>query len=112
MGFGLRKRTQRRGIIVSARTHEIKSVRVTTENSTPVYSPTADSARRIGKNAAAVVSDAIRSGTLSSLVAPIAAETPLSPAAMRTMIDSETTMALSTSRPRAMMSAASDIWSS
>jgi len=106
---GLRKRTQSRGTIVSASTHEIRRVIVTTEKSTPVYSPTADSASRIGKKAAEVVNDAISSGTLSSLVAPNAADTPSSPAAMRTMTDSEITIALSTSSPSEMMSAASDI---
>ena len=98
--------------MVSASTQDTIRVMVTTENSTPVYSPTADSAKRMGRNAAAVVSEAMSSGTRSSLVAPMAAWMPSSPAAIRTMIDSEMTIALSTRSPSAMIRAASDIWSS
>ena len=76
-----------------------------------VCSPVVDSANAIGRNAAAVVSDEISSGTRGSRAEPTAASTGRRPAAIRTMIDSAITMALSTSIPSAMMRAASDIWS-
>ena len=77
-----------------------------------MYSPVVDCASEIGRNAAAVVSDEISSGMRNSRAQATAASTGRRPAAIRTMIDSAMTMALSTSIPSAMMSAASDIWSS
>ncbi len=83
----------------------------TTLNSGAVYSPTSDSAKKIGKNAAAVVSEATKSGTRSSPAEARAASTALAPRSIRTMIDSDITMALSTKSPSEIISEASDIWS-
>ena len=88
------------------------SAMVTTMNSGAVYSPVVDSARKIGRNAAEVVSEEMSSGKRSSRAEPTAASTAGRPSSICTMMDSAMTMALSTSIPRAMMSAASDIWSS
>ena len=95
--------------MVRARTQELRRVRVTTLNSGAVYSPTADSARKMGKNAAEVVSDEVRSGIFSSEAESIAAAIGFLPSAIDTMIDSDMTMALSTNMPRAMISDAIDI---
>ncbi len=97
--------------MVSDSTHEHSSVIVTTLNSGAVYSPVADSARKIGRNAAAVVSDEVSSGIRSSFADAIAACSGRLPAAICTMIDSDITIALSTSMPSAMISEAIDIWS-
>ena len=85
---------------------------VTTLKIGAVYSPASDSARKIGRNATAVVNDEVRSGIRSSLAESTAARRRSFPAAICTMIDSVMTIALSTSMPSAMISAASDIWSS
>ena len=61
-------------------------------------------------NAAAVVSDEVSSGIRSSAADCTAASMAFLPSLSDTMIDSDITMALSTSMPRAMISAASDIW--
>ena len=82
---------------------------VITLNRGAVYSPVVDCASEIGRNAAAVVSDEISSGTRSSRAEPTAASTGRRPALICTMIDSAITMALSTSMPSAMIRAASDI---
>ena len=97
--------------MVSDRTHDDSRVMVTTLKSGAVYSPTADSARKIGRKAAAVVSDEVRSGTWSSRAESTAAFTGGRPSPICTMIDSDITIALSTSMPRAMISEAIDIWS-
>ena len=97
---------------VIERSHELRSVIDTTLKSEAVYSPTADSARYIGRKAAAVVSDAMRSGSLSSIAESIAACLADFPAPIWTIIDSDITMPLSTSIPSAIISAARDIWSS
>ena len=70
------------------------------------YSPTMDSARKMGRNAAEVVSDEESRGTRNSLAESTAASAGFLPPAIWTMIDSDMTMALSTSIPRAMMSEA------
>ena len=53
-------------MIVSEMSHELNSVMVTTLNSDAVNSPTLDSAKKIGRKAAAVVSEAVNNGVLSS----------------------------------------------
>ncbi len=97
--------------MVSDRTQEQSRVTVTTTKIERVYSPASDSARKKGRKAAAVVSEAVRSGMRSSWAACIAASSRFFPSAILTMIDSDITIALSTSMPSAMISAASDIWS-
>ena len=96
--------------MVSDSTQEHSRVMVTTWNSAWVYSPVVDLASAMGRNAAAVVSDEVSSGARSSFAERTAASTAATPSAICTMIDSDMTMALSTSSPRAMISAASDIW--
>ena len=64
----------------------------------------------MGRNAAAVVREDVRSGIRSSWAERRAASTRDRPASICTMIDSDITMALSTSMPRAMISEARDIW--
>ena len=95
--------------MVSARSHEQSSVMVTTLNSGAVYSPVSDSARKIGRKAAAVVSDEVRSGPLSSAAEASAASLTGLPSDICTMIDSDITIALSINIPRAIISAANDI---
>ncbi len=65
----------------------------------------------MGRKAEAVVREEIRSGIRNSDAESIAAVIRFTPASICTMMDSDMTMALSTSRPREMMSEASDIWS-
>ena len=81
---------------------------VTTLKSGAVYSPVDDSARKMGRNAAAVVSDAIRSGRRSSRTELTAASIGRRPTAICIVIASVITMAWSTSMPRARISAASE----
>ncbi len=57
-----------------------------------------------------MVSEEVSSGVRSSAAERTAASTAATPSLICTMIDSDMTMALSTSSPRAMISAASDIW--
>ena len=97
--------------MVSDRIHEQRRVIVTTLKIGAVYSPTVDSARKMDRKAAAVVSDDVSSGIRSSRADSTAASIGFFPAAIWVMIDSDMTMALSTSMPRAMISEASDIWS-
>ena len=100
---------QSSGIIVSERIHEEINVMVTTLKIGAVYSPAVDSARKIGKKAAAVVSDDVRSGILSSAAESMAASSRPLPSASCVMMDSVITMELSTSIPSEMISAARDI---
>ena len=99
----MRKSTQNSGVIVNASSHDESSAMVITLKRGAVYSPVVDCASEIGRNAAAVVSDEISSGTRNSRAEPTAASTGRRPAAIRTMIDSAITMALSTSMPSAMI---------
>ena len=94
---------------MSESTHEQSSVMATTLKMGAVYSPALDSARYMGKKAAMVVSEEMRSGILSSFPESTAASMAPFPSAICTMMDSDTTIALSTSIPRAMMRAARDI---
>ena len=77
-------RTQRVGVIVRHSAQLMSSVSVTTLNKDAVNSPTADSARKIGRNALEVVRDAISNGTASSFAAATAASTRSSPPRKRT----------------------------
>ena len=104
------KRAHSIGIIVSARIQEQRSVSVVTVNRLLQYSPTMDSARKIGRKAADVVSEDESRGVRSSLAESTAASTRPFPDAIWTIIDSDITIALSTSIPRAMIREASDIW--
>jgi hypothetical protein len=61
------------GIMVSERTHELSRAIVTTLNRSAVYSPVCDSARKMGRKAAAVVSDDVRSGIRNSFADSMAA---------------------------------------
>ena len=97
--------------MVKDSSHELSRVMVTTLNRDAVNSPTLDSARNIGKNAAAVVSDEVSNGTRNSLAESIAASIGFLPADMETMMLSVMTIPLSTSMPSAIINAASDIWS-
>ena len=65
----------------------------------------------MGRKAAAVVRDAVSKGVLSSTEESIAASTADFPCSICTMTLSDITMPLSTSMPRAMISAAREIWS-
>lgn len=56
-----------------------------------------------------MVNDEVNKGTRNSSADFTAASMGLIPVDIRTMIDSETTIALSTSSPRAMIKAANDI---
>ncbi len=57
-----------------------------------------------------MVKEETRSGTESSLDEPMAAATGFSPASIFTIMDSDITMALSTSIPNAMIRDARDTW--
>ena len=83
---------------------------VTTLKSGAVYSPVDDWARKIGRNAAAVVSDATSSGERSSRAAWTAASIGRRPTRICMVIASVITMALSTSIPSARISPASETW--
>ena len=73
--------------MVRASTYEQSSVIVTTLNRGAVYSPTSDSARNMGRNAAEVVSDEINMGMRSSFAESMAASNDLLPADICTMMD-------------------------
>jgi hypothetical protein len=78
--------------MVSDKSHEHIKVMVTTLKSGAVYSPVLDSAKKMGRKAAEVVSDEVSKGTRNSCAASTAASTFFLPAAMPTMIDSDMTM--------------------
>jgi len=65
----------------------------------------------MGRNAAAVVREEVSRGIRSSAPESTAASTGFLPSPIWTRMDSDMTMALSTSMPKAMMRAARDIWS-
>ena len=91
-----------------ARIQEENSVNVTMTNKSPTYSPIDDLAIKNGKKAAHVVRDDVRRGIFNSFAELMAAFLGSSPFCRRTIMDSDMTMALSTSRPRAMMRDASE----
>ncbi len=97
--------------MVSARIQEDRRVIVTTLKIGAVYSPVVDSARKMGRNAAAVVSDAMSNGTRSSRAESTAASAAGLPSDICTIVDSTMTMALSTSIPRAIIRDARETWS-
>ena len=59
--------------MVNVKIHEQSKVMVTTLKIGAVYSPVDDSARKIGRKAAAVVSEEVSSGILNSFAESIAA---------------------------------------
>ena len=75
-----------------------------------MISPITDSARKNARKAADVVRDALNNGMFNSFVELMAASNGFSPFSIFTMMDSDTTMALSTSIPSAMIKEASETW--
>ena len=75
-----------------------------------VYSPTEDSAKPMGMNAAPVVNEETSNGVRNSAPASIAACTAGIPPSLLSKMVSTITIALSTNRPSAMIKAASEIW--
>ena len=108
--WGRRYATVSSGIRDRASSQEQSNEIETTLKMSAVYSPTADSARKIGRKAAAVVREEVRRGTAISPPAATAASTAPSPRSRLTRTASAITMALSTSSPREMIRAARDIW--
>ena len=82
---------------------------VTTRAMSPVNSPTADFASRMGRKAAEVVSEEVSKGTSISLPVATAAAIFFSPRSRRTRIPSAMTIPLSTRSPREIIRAARDI---
>jgi hypothetical protein len=78
----VRNRVQRSGIRVRARIQEQSKVIVTTLKRGAVYSPVVDLARKIGRKAAAVVSEDTSKGTANSLDESTAASRGFLPAAI------------------------------
>jgi len=94
--------------MVNAISHEDNRAMVMTTKSGPIISPMDDWARKNARKAAEVVNEETRSGIINSRLESMAASRALLPFSILTRMDSAITMALSTSIPRAMMSAASD----
>ena len=94
--------------MVKARIQDINRLIETTLNKSAVYSPVSDSAKYIGKKAAAVVNDEVRSGTRSSAADSTAAARGFFPSDRLTIIDSDITIALSTRSPSEIIRAARD----
>ena len=94
--------------MVIANNHDESSARLITIKRGPIISPIVFSARKNAKNAADVVRDDTKSGISNSPDAESAAWNGLVPSSILTIIASETTIALSTRRPNAMIRAARD----
>lgn len=94
---------------VTATIHEATSAIATTQKIAPVYSPTPELAKPMGRNPAAVTSVPVSIGKAVASQAAAAALVRSQPCSSRTTIVSRAMMASSTSRPRAMMSAPSEM---
>ena len=109
-GLTRRKNTASKVIMVRESSQEESRAMEITLKSGVIISPMMDGARKKERKAAEVVSDETRSGTASSRADSMAASLAPVPLSIFTAIASDTTMALSTSMPSAMISAASDTW--
>ena len=106
--FTRMKNTANNVTMVRESNQEESKAMVITLKSGPIISPMMDAARKKDKNAAEVVSEETKSGTASSRADSIAASLASVPFSILTTIASDTTMALSTNMPNAMINAASD----
>ena len=93
---------------VMDKSQELKRQIVTTLNKGAQNSPASDSAKKIGRNAAAVVRDATSNGILSSREVSTAASLGVFPSDILTIVDSQTTIPLSTNNPNEIINEAKE----
>ena len=101
----LSRRVQYQGVSQTATSQLNESEMATVQNSEFVYSPVLSGENPIAEKARKPTTVPPRSGHIVLRTTAIAAEAGSSPRCTRTRVPSTTTMALSTSIPRAMMSA-------
>ena len=99
-------------MIVSARKNELPTARITLRAIGPTNSPAPPGMSAMGAKAMQVVSVEPNSGTARCRTAPDTASAAGAPPARRWRTSSTTTIALSISRPRAMIIPVTDIWCS